>query len=373
MGNAGMSRTGWLRRSLAVIAAAIMIGLCLAGTAQAGPSQVAGQGVIHPAVSVSGESAPAAAKECFYTIPSCSSSNPSVNFSIVSVGNTSGCTSKDTVEWGDKSSTTKTYRGGPNGSTLVAFDHTYKDGPRRYTITITGETVSGDCGTLTGATLYFTLPKTTVHACAAGTTLSGPAWASKFPYSKNLDELKQPFRAGVIRFIAAMKHAGIKEGTVQTFRPAKRAYLMHYAWMVAHRKTAPQNVPAFPDAKPRKGSPYPGTVGICWVHHTSTGAVDLAASIKAAAQMLAGYHIDPKYKSAPAYPTQHSVGLAIDMTTTWTAKKITIVNARGKDVTISTTPHSGLNRQLIAVGATYGVIHFTIAAHDPNHWSSNGS
>ena len=76
--------------------------------------------------------------------------------------------------------------------------------------------------------------------------------------------------------------------------------------------------------------------------------------------------------NAPAYPTQHLAGLAIDMTTTWTASTITIINGSGQAVKIDTLPHSGLNATLIEVGATYGVIHFKNAVMDPNHWSSNG-
>lgn len=58
--------------------------------------------------------------------------------------------------------------------------------------------------------------------------------------------------------------------------------------------------------------------------------------------------------------------------TPWTTANITIVNGLGKEVTISTTPPTGLNRQLIAVGATYHVIHFKNAARDRYHWSVNG-
>jgi len=123
------------------------------------------------AASPSSSSAAASPQQCFYTFPNCSSSDPSVKFSIVSVGDTSGCTSQDTVNWGDNSSTTKTYPGGRDGSTLVTFNHTYTDGPQPYTITITGITLSGSCGTLTGDTLEFTLlyaaapPAPTGEAC----------------------------------------------------------------------------------------------------------------------------------------------------------------------------------------------------------------
>ena len=56
----------------------------------------------------------------------------------------------------------------------------------------------------------------------------------------------------------------------------------------------------------------------------------------------------------------------------WSKASITIAGRRGHRVRISTTPHSGLNRRLIAVGATYGVIHYLSAAADPVHWSVSG-
>jgi hypothetical protein len=60
------------------------------------------------------------------------------------------------------------------------------------------------------------------------------------------------------------------------------------------------------------------------------------------------------------------------MSTTWTSRKITITNASGNRVTIRSTPHNGLNKALIAVGATYGVIHFRDARQAMNEWSVNG-
>jgi hypothetical protein len=357
-----------LRRPSAVAAAVmVMLGACLAGTAEAqsGPNAYRGTG------SMSAPSATTNSKECFYSAPSCSSSDPNVTFSHHSDGDTSGCVFKETVNWGDKSRTTKSFSGGPNGATVVTFDHRYTaKPPHKYNLVDTITETSGDCGIFGTAFRYFTLDYPS--SCLAGTQPSGPAWVSKYPYSDSLNGLAQPFRGDVIRFIDAMTQAGIKEKTVQTFRPAQRAYLMHYSWLIAHHQITPQKVPAFPAGKPDAKNPYPGTVDICWAHLTSTGEVDLTASIKAATQMAVAYGIDSRYKHAPAYPTEHSVGDAIDMTTVWTANKIAIVNAHGEKVTISTSPHSGLNRQLIAVGATYHVIHFKNVAADPNHWSVNG-
>ena len=188
MDKAGLrSRINWLTRSLTVIAAAAMIGVCLVGAASARPGQDAGRSAIRTAVTVSAPSATANTKECFYTYPSCSSSNPSVMFTIVSVGDTSGCTFHTTADWGDKSSTTKTYSGKPNGSTLAAFDHTYTKGPRLYTITITGMTISGDCGTVNDAMLYFTLSKIqgTLRLAALGDSYSSGEGAGDYYHGTN--------------------------------------------------------------------------------------------------------------------------------------------------------------------------------------------
>lgn len=206
----------------------------------------------------------------------------------------------------------------------------------------------------------------TTQPCPAPYELSGPAWARRFPESRSLSDLATPFRGDVTRFIAAMTHAGIAERTLDTLRPPERAYLMHYSWLIAKKKIDPRNVPAF---APKRGQ---ATVDICWVHASAPGVPDLAASVSAAQQMVRAFGIDPRLKVAPALNSLHTRGLAIDMATTWNGQDITILDADGHPVTIDTVPHDGANSQLIAVGATYGVIHLQPASNDPNHWSVNG-
>jgi hypothetical protein len=164
MGNTGLRDRGKrVARSLAVVAALLMIGVSLGGTAQAQSGVNADGSAIGLAVSVGAQSTTASDKQCFYTYPSCSSSDPSVKFTIVSDGVTSGCTFQTTADWGDKSSSTQTYAGGADGSTMATFDHTYIDEPRTYTITVTSETTVGACGNANG-TLDFTL----ASACTSG-------------------------------------------------------------------------------------------------------------------------------------------------------------------------------------------------------------
>ena len=202
--------------------------------------------------------------------------------------------------------------------------------------------------------------------CRAPFQPSGPAWARKFPASSKLADLSNPFRGDATRFIAAMTHAGIHTHIFSTLRPYERIYLMHYAWMIANKKIDPRDVPAF---VPKRGQ---ASVDICWVHAKAPGVADLPASVKAAEQMLPAFGIDPRNKIAPALDSGHARGQAIDMTTTWTSARVTIVDAHGHRVTIGALPRDGVNAQLISVGATYGVIHLQPPGNDPNHWSING-
>ena len=218
-------------------------------------------------------------------------------------------------------------------------------------------------GTLTGS------------ACVPPNELSGPAWVNQFPDSKKVADLSGTFRQDVTSFISAMQQAGITVSVVQTLRPPERAYLMHYSWLIAKGKIDPKDVPDF---NPKAGQ---APVNICWVHTKSGGSEDLPASVAAARQMVSAYHIDPHLQVAPALTSLHTKGLAIDMTTTWTQPAITIVNNSGNSVTIKTTPRSGLNTKLMAVGLTYGVHHFccpagtcatAVPGGDANHWSVSG-
>ena len=169
MGKTGLRDRGKrVARSLAVVAALLMMGLSLGGTAQAQSGGNADSSAIGLAGSVGAQSTTVNDKQCFYTYPSCSSSNPSVKFTIVSDGDTSGCTFQTTADWGDKSSSTQTYAGGANGSTMATFDHTYTDEPRTYTITVTSETTVGACGNANG-TLDFTLTSSACTSSAAAT------------------------------------------------------------------------------------------------------------------------------------------------------------------------------------------------------------
>jgi hypothetical protein len=67
----------------------------------------------------------------------------------------------------------------------------------------------------------------------------------------------------------------------------------------------------------------------------------------------------------------HIHGKAIDMLVSWD-DDLVIKDASGKEITIRTKPRSGINTELIKVGARYGVVHLHAAHKDPPHWSVDG-
>src|SRR5688572_14463830 len=63
-------------------------------------------------------------------------------------------------------------------------------------------------------------------------TLSGSIWVSKFPNSRKVSDLEQPFKTNVERFLAALKNSGATVVIADTLRPAERAYLMHFSFAI---------------------------------------------------------------------------------------------------------------------------------------------
>jgi hypothetical protein len=171
---------------------------------------------------------------------------------------------------------------------------------------------------------------------ASASKLSGEHWVQQFPTSRSTDSLAEPFRSNVKRFLDALGRAGAKIEISATRRPAERAWLMHYAWMIAEEGLSPAAVPTHPN------------IDIQWVHTDASGNVDLAASRAAAADMVRGYGL--QYE--PALDSLHIDGRAIDMTISWSGS-LRIRDRKGTLVTIASTPQTGSdNRELHGVGAT---------------------
>jgi hypothetical protein len=182
--------------------------------------------------------------------------------------------------------------------------------------------------------------------------LSGPEWVPRFPTSRRVDDLVEPFRAKTRLFLAALRDAGASVVVGDTVRPPERAYLMHFSFAIAKASQDPATVP------PKTG------VDIQWLHLTAEGQPDPLASKAAAEEMVAGYDI----VFQPALSSRHTEGQAIDMTITWQGS-LTIANPDGSRTTIATIPRNGTNPGLHEVGKAYGVIKLVT---DPPHWSSDG-
>ncbi len=180
--------------------------------------------------------------------------------------------------------------------------------------------------------------------------LSGAKWwhanQAKFPNSSKIEDLDSSFRSKVEKFLAALDDAGANVRVSATLRNAKRAFLMHYSWAVAHGQVAPSAVPAEPG------------VDIVWDHK------NLKKSRAAAQEMVDLFHM----AYIASLTSLHIKGLAIDMDISWSGT-LEIENARGKKIEIGSPRDGARNDDLHDVGATYGVIKLL---SDPPHWSSTG-
>ena len=180
---------------------------------------------------------------------------------------------------------------------------------------------------------------------------SGVKWVTKFPTSTSLADLKGSFASGTKKFYNAMTKAGATVKISGTLRPPERAYLMHYAYRVA-TGLDPAKVPKM------------AGVAIDWQFLDKSGKADPNAALKAAKAMVSAYDI----AYAPALATNHTKGLAIDMSISWSGD-LTITDAKGKSIVIKSSPRSGANTDLQDIGASYGVLKLR---KDLPHWSSDG-
>lgn len=188
--------------------------------------------------------------------------------------------------------------------------------------------------------------------------LSGALWVSKFPTSTRLDEMNSAFAISVASFLSALNAAGASVAISATLRPANRAFLMHWAWKIVNADADPLTIPE------REG------VDIQWGHLNEKGDYCREKSVAAATAMVNGYGMG-NLRVAPALTSRHIEGKAIDMTISWTGT-LSIKDAMGRTVDISTHPKTGMNEDLHAVGATYRVIKFKGGDKDKPHWSTDG-
>lgn len=234
---------------------------------------------------------------------------------------------------------------------------------------------------------------------------SGADWADNSPWPEkpmatlSLNDLDPAgFQQDVKMFTNALANATNLNGDprpvlpilVSTYRLPQRAYLMHFAGAIGYGLSGmppmdPSLVPSFPvgDSNIAKEEAYPlyrtlyqgpdRVVNICWVHTNGQGDEDLAASQKAAQDMLTPYHTG----HGAAFPTLHSLGEAVDMRFTWggiiivtTPDGVFLLDSKDKP---PANPGGSAclddNPGLDDVGAFFGVIKLP---SDCLHWSING-
>jgi len=151
--------------------------------------------------------------------------------------------------------------------------------------------------------------------------LSGLAWVPRFPTSKSTDSLVDGFRQKCEAFLAALADAGATVSISATLRPPERAYLMHWSFVVNSGEVEPVDVP------PQAGVEF-----------------------------------------RPSLTSLHIFGKAIDMSIEWNGA-LAIKQKNGTRKRIRSLPRTGLNHDLWAVGATYGVLKLP---SDAPHWLNTG-
>ena len=248
-------------------------------------------------------------------------------------------------------------------------DHVIVEGSNPYTVRFADgggfcERVNNTTNTFSGFNFEVDLK---LNLCDQ-TSLSGPDWVGQYPADTSISDLVDPFRTNVSNFLGALNAAGANVNIQATYRLPQKAYLMHWAWMIAREGQDPTTVSAFPGpTQAQRAVPAfhgPDTLDICWTHTDQSGNPDITASVDAAEQMVEGWGI----VFEPALDSEHSLGTAIDMNISWTGG-IKIFDAAGNLVHIHSKPRSGMNQNLWAVGASYGVIKLP---SDAPHWSVDG-
>ena len=156
-------------------------------------------------------------------------------------------------------------------------------------------------------------------------TPAGAHWCSLFPTSTQLSDLIDPFRSSCLEFISDLEANGGKVVIAATYRPPERAYLMHWSYMIARAKQAPECI-----------APMPG-VDILW------DCGDPAATIAGCEEMVKRYEI----VVVPALVSRHTQRRAIDMTISGVVQ----------------------GQALYDWGRKFGVNKYVA---DPPHWSDDG-
>lgn len=148
---------------------------------------------------------------------------------------------------------------------------------------------------------------------------AGAELCALYPTSRSIDDLREPFRGSVRRFVAELEARGCTVRIAATLRPPQRAWLMRQAWDVSSGRLAPSAVPVHPEIGP-----------ITW-------------TVAGAREMVRTYSLAVR----PSLTSRHIGGEAIDMR----------IEGWGTD------------EERIALGESFGVKKLR---SDPPHWSSDG-
>ena len=105
-------------------------------------------------------------------------------------------------------------------------------------------------------------------------------------------------------------------------------------------------------------------VDIQWDHHIDDDSIKGAKDIVKAFKLA----VPPRSTVAPSLTSNHGAGRAVDLEIIWKGK-VKVKKKDGTEVEITYMENPNLNKNLIAVGASYGVIKHK---SDAPHWSANG-
>ncbi|GAB4446738.1 MAG: hypothetical protein Kow0031_29360 [Anaerolineae bacterium] len=193
--------------------------------------------------------------------------------------------------------------------------------------------------------------------------LSGEHWVKKFPASDQLADLESAFGQSVTKFINAIEKGGASIEILSTQWPPERAYMMHFAWLIANDEIHPRQVPPIEEID--FDTDVSTTLEVVWWHG------NLEDSQKAAEEMLEAFGID-ELEEPPVLASRHVSGEAIDMRISWSGS-LTLVGPGEEEITIESGPNDETNEELIGIAAMFGVFHYEDPDEDAVHWSVDGA
>ncbi len=194
--------------------------------------------------------------------------------------------------------------------------------------------------------------------------LSGEKWVTRYPANDKLVDLDAGFGNAASNFIKLLEKAGARVDVLSTTWPAERAYMMHFAWLIANKMIDPRQVPAIDEVD--FGTDESLNLDIVWWH----GNYDDSQS--AAEEMAKAFGIQ-ELEEPPPLASRHVSGEAIDMRISWSSEVLLLELPNGDEVEISSGSKDETNVELMEFAAALGVVHYDDTDEDAVHWSVDGS